>query len=1288
MGFVGREADLQVLDKAYAEASKGQVRLVALLAESGFGKTRLAWEFYSRLSSRNYGPESMGYWPDQLLKHENNLRVNPDPESCGLTGQDMPFLWWGLRIANPGARNQSVDGALHQSVKTLKPHLGRYEKASRLKKLRKFSRESVTDLTVDAADFATEFWNLATFGLLGVGKTIYSVGKKEYDRRREIREITALDVTPGATAEKQRDLLTDTIVNDLSILAKNAPEGMSPIPLVIILDDIHWVDADPGVGAFMEALLTRARAESWPLLIILTSWRKEWVESAAARKAPASWIATGDIVHELGRVDGLDAILRHSFSGIPVTQQQALLDKVDGNPRLLDEVMCYLKRNPKHFTNLDLQAPLKAADVSKILQMNFAEFATDRLNRSPLHVQKALALASIQGEGVVFSPAVARKSAKKLGVGQIERGLSESDSPHSFTTLSEGGEFRLRAYSEVSRDNIGNFLDEDTARAVVRKVLLDTAERPAEADGRELRMSFDAILSDDTESPCVRQASAALGVAGELVRRARAEYDSRSAGEIAQRVYPLLASGMTPSAFRDILDIIEADFLWSGAHPRHVDTLGQLVELLQAKAADTQYGRELAVALHYLGETVNLLEGPGAALPWREQALARFQERAEATPTTAARRELCNALLCLADSRESLDGPQSGLRARSDAVEILRDVVASQVVPVEQPELALSLGGIIDVISGLEQPEDAQEDLAEALVRLAETTQHLEGPAVACRLLDEAVTILRDVVTRRPTLAAKLQLSRNLAKLGTMIAESEGPKVAVPTIEGAISLLREMVDADMSGQARASLVSTLCELGTIIEQAESVEAACRVYEEAVMIARGLVATVPTIGSKLLLTVSLSDLGSVTNLLKGPEGALTLYREEVALYRDLVRNSPSLALRQTLAKRLSALSKVIEKLESSEAAQPFHTEEVAVRRNILSASPTPEARQELATALGRLCERVAELEGESAAQPLRAEKRTLERRLLEDKVAALRGDVEAGPKPQTSKELAYALVHLGRLVEEDEGPAAARHLLEESVAILRPQYQVAATLWIRLALTLALQRLADLVERLEGPDAAQPLRGEKNAIEQVELQRMVTLARASVKAQPAPHKWSLLSQALKNLGRKIEKTEGPEAAQPLHAEAFSIECEQAEAALARARAELEANPAPGTKAQLARALGLLVDLVKRSDDPEAARPLHEEGVSLVRALEEEKQVALHKVSYARANVAANPTPEAQRDLARALRVFGEFIVAMENQESARPLLDEAVTLLRASIAANPAPDTQCELDRLTSWLEFF
>ena len=104
-GFVGRDADLRVMQAAWDDARQGTPRVLALVAESGFGKTRLAQEFYNWLSVTQDGREGAGYWPDRLLRSEDNLRVNPEIVNPDKAETTMPFLWWGLRLADPGGRN-------------------------------------------------------------------------------------------------------------------------------------------------------------------------------------------------------------------------------------------------------------------------------------------------------------------------------------------------------------------------------------------------------------------------------------------------------------------------------------------------------------------------------------------------------------------------------------------------------------------------------------------------------------------------------------------------------------------------------------------------------------------------------------------------------------------------------------------------------------------------------------------------------------------------------------------------------------------------------------------------------------------------------------------------------------------------------------------------------------------------------------------------------------------------------------------------------------------------------
>jgi ATP-dependent Clp protease ATP-binding subunit ClpA len=63
MEFVGREHELKVLMQAWTKTKQNDPQLVVLLADSGYGKTRLVHEFYHELSCNE---DSTDYWPDYL----------------------------------------------------------------------------------------------------------------------------------------------------------------------------------------------------------------------------------------------------------------------------------------------------------------------------------------------------------------------------------------------------------------------------------------------------------------------------------------------------------------------------------------------------------------------------------------------------------------------------------------------------------------------------------------------------------------------------------------------------------------------------------------------------------------------------------------------------------------------------------------------------------------------------------------------------------------------------------------------------------------------------------------------------------------------------------------------------------------------------------------------------------------------------------------------------------------------------------------------------------------------
>ena len=78
------------------EARQGYPQCAVLMADSGFGKTRLIHEFYRRISAEAKWQEKKGSanWPDELSSDPTRIDPNPDFENFESTGE-IPWLWWG-----------------------------------------------------------------------------------------------------------------------------------------------------------------------------------------------------------------------------------------------------------------------------------------------------------------------------------------------------------------------------------------------------------------------------------------------------------------------------------------------------------------------------------------------------------------------------------------------------------------------------------------------------------------------------------------------------------------------------------------------------------------------------------------------------------------------------------------------------------------------------------------------------------------------------------------------------------------------------------------------------------------------------------------------------------------------------------------------------------------------------------------------------------------------------------------------------------------------------------------
>lgn len=464
----GRADELAALDAHWrAIRAERRPRIVTILAESGLGKTRLAQAFFSQLAARH-----PGYWPGALGVDGNNLRVNPDamPESS----DDMPFLWWGLRLVDPLSPNSIGAGVLHlEYERHLTVHLAPFAMKRRRKARRgeaiTVGRGLLVDLAVDVIPFG------------GLIKTIGEAGADLHRIYREDRADTATQPDAGS--------LIARVLNDLAMMLG----GEQAVPGVVVIDDAQFSTHDPGMVAFLSALTRRAAAEEWPLMILLTHWEKEW--AGAGDGTIAALLRRGDdIAHHLlrlGPVVDLAPMLDAALPGLSAPQALALLERAGGNPRFLNEMILFATATRALFEGRDPARPLTTRGFERLLQESTSLHAliATRLRASPDEVQEAVTLASLQG--VEFLQAVLGQTAIGLQADPavLAAAVGDAETLHAYIArlAPDMSAFSQRIYYEVARAHLENMFDPDEARAALQDAVrqlarsLDFGELPRAA---------------------------------------------------------------------------------------------------------------------------------------------------------------------------------------------------------------------------------------------------------------------------------------------------------------------------------------------------------------------------------------------------------------------------------------------------------------------------------------------------------------------------------------------------------------------------------------------------------------------------------------------------------------------------------------------------------------------------------------------------------------------------------------------------------------------------------------
>lgn len=475
----GRERELDLLLATWEKVKSPGAgpRVCVLLAESGLGKTRLAQEFFGRLS-RSQGVHGVGYWPPELGRDGNNLRINPPEEDCN-GDAELPFLWWGLRLVDPLAHNRIAAGVLaHHVERDLVPHLEPMYRAQRqrqrLARLAKIGGGLAADMLVDMIPF------------MGLVKSIGETGlelKELHSSWRKDREALDRD----RLAAERRATLSERVIGDLRALFSGRAEAR--VPGVILIDDGQFSTHDPGLVEFVEALLSAMAGGGWPLLLLVTHWEREWAEHRAADAPTIARALDGHGRRHPGQVEllhlrpvaDLSPLLRDRLPGLRPEQARALLERAGGNPRFLDEILriALSTRGRALFVGRDPKKPMTDAGLADLLARSVAlhDLVAERLAASPEPVQKAVALASMQGPEFLRRLVGETASALAEPADAIDGAISEAQNPHAYVAeVSEGvAAFAQRIYHEAARELLPAWFDpgdvEQALADVVRRIV-------------------------------------------------------------------------------------------------------------------------------------------------------------------------------------------------------------------------------------------------------------------------------------------------------------------------------------------------------------------------------------------------------------------------------------------------------------------------------------------------------------------------------------------------------------------------------------------------------------------------------------------------------------------------------------------------------------------------------------------------------------------------------------------------------------------------------------------------
>lgn len=492
--FLGRATEVKQLSDAWSQAKLGNPQWVAIVAETGVGKTRLVQEFYRQLAAAENASRmpAVGYWPDELPIDRDKLGLNPDINSFSggaiQSIAELPWLWWGLR-GQWDIRNANGSGC---AARDAKANLELHYAAVITKKMKESAARRVGTEAVKVVS------NVLGFGAVETFFSLFDPGSAAYEAVRAL--CTSNEVVLRAEKSKQSKKLEDQLTEVLAAFLDQQ------IPIILVLDDAQWLDVD--TVAFVSRLVMTQVPKKMKLMIVSTCWASGW-HAAPIRDVYESFSESKSVI-PLAVVDSETAktFLLSKFAGLTGDDVTFILDRAEGNFLYLEEISIELSGDRwTYFVDEDPLKNLSALGISEIKsnKLNIEKLILKRFLKMVRQCQVALMQSSYQGRR--FDPQLTARVGQMV-LGSVEgdpdktlEALKLADKPGAMITEVEVylREFLQGPYHRLIREKFDQSKDETSVRSSYQQLIINGTVGVADSIVEAVLVQWLEEMSDEAD---------------------------------------------------------------------------------------------------------------------------------------------------------------------------------------------------------------------------------------------------------------------------------------------------------------------------------------------------------------------------------------------------------------------------------------------------------------------------------------------------------------------------------------------------------------------------------------------------------------------------------------------------------------------------------------------------------------------------------------------------------------------------------------------------------------------